>query len=97
MSACAVIGLLLLLPVAASLPVQRLEHLLLMISMMLVVFAEVTNSAIELAVDRISLETHPLSKATKDTAAASVVVAILMSGLCWTVIAGPVAWAMLAR
>lgn len=92
-----VIGLLLLLPVAVSLPVQRLEHLLLVISMMLVVFAEVINSAIELAVDRISLETHPLSKAAKDTAAAAVAVAILISGLCWTVIAGPVAWAMLAR
>ena len=92
-----VIGLLLLLPVAVSLPVQRLEHLLLVLSMMLVVFAEVINSAIEIAVDRISLDTHPLSKAAKDTAAAAVVVAVLMSGLCWTVIAGPVAWAMLVR
>jgi diacylglycerol kinase len=92
-----VIGLFLLLPVVVSLPVQRLEHLLLVLSMMLVVFAEILNSAIELIVDRISLETHPLSKAAKDTAAAAVVAAVLMSGLCWTVIAGPVAWALLTK
>ena len=91
------IGLLLLLPVVISLPVQRLEHLLLVLSMMLVVFAEILNSAIELVVDRISLETHSLSKAAKDTAAAAVVVAILMSGLCWAVIAGPVVWAHLTQ
>jgi diacylglycerol kinase (ATP) len=92
-----VIGLLLLLPVAIWLPVGRLEHLILVLSMMLVVFAEILNSAIELVVDRISLESHPLSKAAKDTAAAAVVAALLMSGLCWTVIAAPVAWALLIQ
>ena len=92
-----VIGMLFLLPVAISLPVQRLEHLTLVLSMMLVVFAETINSAIELVVDRISSETHPLSKAAKDTAAAAVVVAVLMSGLCWAVIAGPVILAMFGR
>ena len=89
--------MLFLLPVAISLPVQRLEHLTLVLSMMLVVFAETINSAIELVVDRISSETHPLSKAAKDTAAAAVVVAVLMSGLSWAVIAGPVILAMFGR
>jgi diacylglycerol kinase (ATP) len=92
-----VIGLLSLLPVVIWLPVQRLEHLLLVLSMMLVVFAEILNSAIELAVDRISLESHPLSRAAKDTAAAAVVAAVLMSGLCWVVIAGPVVLALVSR
>ena len=84
-------------PVVIWLPVQRLEHLLLVLSMMFVVFAEILNSAIEIVVNRISLENHPLSKAAKDTAAAAVVAAILMSGLCWTVIAGPVVWALLTQ
>ena len=92
-----VIGLLILLPLVIWLPVHRLEHLVLVLSMILVVFAEILNSAIELVVDRISLETTPLSKAAKDTAAAAVVAAILMSGLCWTVIAGPVAWTLLTQ
>lgn len=92
-----VIALLLLLPVVILLPVERIEHLLLVLSMMLVVFAEILNSAIELVVDRISLEIHPLSKAAKDTAAAAVVATLLMSGLCWTVIAGPVAWSLLVQ
>jgi diacylglycerol kinase (ATP) len=92
-----VIGLFLLIPVVVWLPVQRLEHLLLVFSMMLVVLAEILNSAIEQVLDRVSLETHPLSKAAKDTAAAAVAAAVLMSGLCWTVIAGPVALALFAR
>jgi diacylglycerol kinase (ATP) len=92
-----VIGLFLLLPVVIWLPVQRIEHLLLVLSMMLVVFAEILNSAIELAVDRISLESHPLSRAAKDTAAAAVVAAVLMSGLCWLVIAGPVVLALVSQ
>ena len=92
-----VLGLLLLLPVVIWLPVHRLEQLLLVLSMMLVVFAEILNSAIELTVDRISFESHPLSRAAKDTAAAAVVAAVLMSGLCWVVIAGPVVLAIVSQ
>jgi diacylglycerol kinase len=91
-----VIGMFMLIPVAVLLPVSRIEHLLLVLSLMLVVFAETVNSAIESAVDRISPELHPLSKTAKDTAAAAVVVTVLMAGLSWTVIAGPVAWSYLA-
>ena len=58
--------------------------------MMLVVLVEFVNSAVERAVDRISIEPHSLSKAAKDLASAAVLVGVLMSGLCWTVIAGPV-------
>jgi diacylglycerol kinase (ATP) len=92
-----VIGLLLLLPLVIWLPLHRLEHLILVLSMMLVVFAEILNSAIELTVDRVSLENHPLSRAAKDTAAAAVVAAVLMSGLCWVVIAGPVVLAIVGQ
>jgi diacylglycerol kinase (ATP) len=59
--------------------------------MMLVVLVEFVNSAIETAVDRISLERHPLAGRAKDLASAAVLLAVLMSGLCWVVIAGPIA------
>ena len=58
--------------------------------MMLVVLVEFVNSAIESVVDRISLERHPLSGQAKDLGSVAVGIAVLMSGLCWLVIAGPV-------
>ena len=79
-----------LVPLACLLPVSRLEALILVLSMMGVVLTEFLNSAIESAVDRISLERHPLSGQAKDLASAAVAAALLMSALCWGVIAGPV-------
>ena len=79
-----------LVPLSILLPVSDLEHLLLVLSMMLVVLVELLNSAIEATVDRISLERHPLAGLAKDLASAAVLVAVLMSGLCWVVIGGPV-------
>lgn len=86
-----------LVPVAAMIPVSRLEALLLVLSLMLVVLAELLNSAIETAVDRVSLEHHPLAGRAKDMAGAAVVMAVLMAGLTWVTIAGPVAMAWLGR
>jgi diacylglycerol kinase (ATP) len=83
--ACAV-----LVPLAILLPVPVLERLLLVLSMLLVVVVEFLNSAIEAAIDRISLERHPLSGQAKDLGSAAVAVALLMSAACWVVIAGPV-------
>jgi diacylglycerol kinase (ATP) len=74
---------------AVLLPVSRVERLILILSLMLVVLVEYINSAIEAAVDRISLDTHPLSKNAKDFGSVAVAIAVLMSGLCWAVIAGP--------
>lgn len=83
------IGFLLLAPVAVMLPVSRIEHLLLLLSLMFVTVVEYVNSAIEACVNRISLESHPLSRQAKDYASVAVGGAVLMSGLCWLVIAGP--------
>jgi diacylglycerol kinase (ATP) len=80
-----------LVPLSALLPVGTLEHLILVLSMMLVVLIEFVNSAIEATVDRISTEHHPLSGQAKDLSSVAVAVAVLMSGLCWVIIAGPVA------
>lgn len=85
-----VIGLVILVPISTLLPVTDLEHLILVLSMMLVVLVEFINSAVEATVDRISLEDHPLAGRAKDSANVAVVIAVLMMGLCWVVIAGPV-------
>jgi diacylglycerol kinase (ATP) len=79
-----------LVPAAVLLPVPVLERLLLVLSMLLVLLTEFLNSAIEAAIDRISLERHPLSGQAKDLGSAAVGVALLMSAACWAVIAGPV-------
>ena len=86
----------LLLVPALLLPVARLERLVLILSMLLVMVVELLNSAIEATVDRISAERHPLAGQAKDMGSAAVFVALVMSLLCWTVIAGPVIAAWLA-
>lgn len=88
---------LLLLPAVLLLPVSALERLILVLSMLFVLAVELLNSAIEAAVDRISAERHPLAGQAKDMGSAAVFVALAMSLLCWTVIAGPVIAAWLAQ
>ena len=85
------VALAVLVPISALLPVSDLEHLILVLSMMLVVLVEFVNSAIESTIDRISTQPHPVAGQAKDLASAAVLIAVLMSGLCWVVIAGPVA------
>jgi diacylglycerol kinase (ATP) len=84
------IALVILVPISAMLPVSTIEHLLLVLPLMLLVVVELLNSAVERTVDRISDERHPLAGQAKDMASAAVFVAVLMAGLSWTVIAGPV-------
>ena len=83
------IALLVLVPLSTLLPVSNLEHLLLVLSVMLIVLVELMNSAVETTLDRVSTELHELSKRAKDMASAAVFVAVLMAGLTWAVIAGP--------
>ncbi len=88
------IALVVLVPISAILPVSTIEHLLLVLPLMLLVAVELLNSAVERTLDRISDEQHPLTGQAKDMASAAVFVVVLMAGLSWTVIAGPllVAW-----
>ena len=52
-------------------------------SVALVLIVELLNSAIESAVDRVSIELHDLSKRAKDVASAAVFVAVLLCGAIW--------------
>ncbi len=74
------------------LPLERLEHLVLVMSMLFVLVIELLNSALEATVDRISLVRHPLAGRAKDMGSAAVFTSIGMSALAWAVLVGPMAW-----
>jgi len=80
-----------MLPLALWLPVSTVERLLLIASVLLVLIVELLNSGIEAAIDRISMERHPLSGVAKDLGSAAVLFALLLAGLAWAMIAGPLA------
>ena len=52
-------------------------------SVLLVLVVELLNSAVEAAIDRISLDLHPLSKAAKDYGSAAVMMSLLLCGSIW--------------
>jgi diacylglycerol kinase (ATP) len=75
--------------VALLLPVQPLEKLLLVAVLVLVLIVELINSAVEAAIDRISLERHPLSRNAKDFGSAAVALALALAFATWAVILAP--------
>lgn len=56
---------------------------------MLVLIAELLNSAVEAAVDRIGLDHHPLSRRAKDLSSAAVFVAVTNVIVIWTAMLHP--------
>lgn len=79
----------LLIPLALWLGESGVERACLSASVMMVLIAELVNSAIEAAVDRVGLDEHPLSKRAKDLGSAAVFVAITTVVLVWTAILYP--------
>lgn len=75
-----------LVPVSFLLQVSRVERAVLISVCLLALIVELLNSAIEAAIDRISLERHPLSKNAKDMGSAAQFVALTMIVLVWAVI-----------
>ena len=72
-----------LIPVACLIPVGAVERVLLIASVLLVLIVELLNSAIEAAVDRISLDHHRLAKRAKDIGSAAVFVALFNVLVVW--------------
>ena len=72
-----------LIPVALVLPLDAVSRALLIGSVMLSLIIELLNSAIEAAIDRISLERHPLSKAAKDMGSAAQLISLAMIAVIW--------------
>ena len=73
----------LLIPVALVLPASAVGKALMVASVLLVVIVELINSAVEAAVDRVSLERHHLAKRAKDIGSAAVFVALVNVVAVW--------------
>ncbi|WP_426358655.1 diacylglycerol kinase [Pseudocolwellia sp. HL-MZ19] len=68
------------------LPVSLLIHLLLIVSLLFVLLIEVINTAIEVAIDRISTEHHPLSGLAKDLGSLAVFISLAIAMTTWGVV-----------
>lgn len=81
-----VMATLLALPVIYFLSASKFEKLILILLLLLLLAAELLNTAIEAVVDRVSSDSHPLSKLAKDTASAAVAVVVAMNLIAWAVV-----------
>ena len=78
-----------LLPLGLWLGHGALEKLALVFPSMLVLSAELLNSAIEAVVDKVSPEFHELAGRAKDMGSAAVFVLLVLVVLSWGLILGP--------
>ena len=77
---------LVLIPLALFLGNSGSERALMIGAVMLVLVVELLNSAIEAAVDRISLEHHQLIKRAKDMGSAAVMIALINVVVIWALV-----------
>ena len=71
---------------ACLVPMETAERALIIGFGLLVLVAELLNTGIEAAIDRISEDRHPLSKKAKDTACAAVALTAVITGVIWLVV-----------
>ena len=72
-----------MLPAALWLGTTWLERAFLIATVVLVLAAELLNSAVEAAVDRVSMDMHPLAGRAKDMGSAAVFFTLLLCGGTW--------------
>jgi len=72
-----------LIPLACFMPASGVGKALMIASILLVLIVELLNSAVEAAVDRISLENHQLAKRAKDIGSAAVFVSLANVAVVW--------------
>ncbi len=77
---------LLLIPLALVLGETGMARALMIGAVLLVLIVELLNSAIEAAVDRISLEHHLLIKRAKDMGSAAVMIALVNLAAVWALL-----------
>lgn len=75
-----------LVPVALWLNVGAIGKALMIASVLLVLIVELLNSAVEAAVDRISLENHQLAKRAKDIGSAAVMLSLINVFVVWLLV-----------
>ncbi|GAM72584.1 diacylglycerol kinase [Vibrio sp. JCM 19236] len=72
-----------LIPIAFILDVSQTERMLMILSVFIVLIAELMNSAVEAVVDRIGPEVHELAGRAKDIGSAAVFVALALVAYIW--------------
>ena len=77
---------LLLIPLALYLGSNGVERALMIAAVLGVLMVELLNSAVEAAVDRISLDHHLLIKRAKDMGSAAVMVALVNAVVVWALV-----------
>ena len=75
-----------LIPAAFWVGRRPTEVALLIGSVLLVLIVELLNSAVEAAIDRISLDLHDLSRRAKDFGSAAVALSLLLCVLIWAAV-----------
>ena len=73
-------------PLAVWLGDNGVERALLAGSLLLLPIAEMINSAIEAAIDRVGLERHPLSGQAKDMGSAAVFLVMVLIAVVWALV-----------
>ncbi|SHH98810.1 diacylglycerol kinase [Marivita hallyeonensis] len=71
---------------AFALPLSPVERALILALGILVLAAELLNTALEDAIDYISTDQHPLAKRAKDAGSAGVAVTSIAAGVAWVII-----------
>ncbi len=74
---------LVLIPAALALGRDGLSRAAMIASVLIVLIVELLNSAVEAAVDRISLDRHRLAKRAKDIGSAAVLLALVNVAVVW--------------
>jgi undecaprenol kinase len=77
--------------------ISNVEWIDIVLAMMIVLSAELFNTSIENAMDRVSTEVHPLAKVAKDTAAGAVLVTAVGAVVIGVLIFGPKLIALLTN
>lgn len=75
-----------LIPIAFFLEPAAIQRALMIGSILLVLVVELLNSAVEAAVDRISLDHHRLAKRAKDIGSAAVFISLVNLAVVWGLI-----------
>ena len=80
---------LLLVPIAIILPVNAVSTAVMIASLALILVVELLNSAVELIIDYLRPEQHPLAKRIKDMASAAVFLSYISCLVVWTIMLWP--------
>lgn len=73
-------------PLVLMFNITATERVVLILSLLFIILVEVINTAIEVVVDRVGLEIHPLSGLAKDLGSAAVLLSVTISMILWMTI-----------